>query len=338
MSRHIGRWSAAPAGIDRRQLLSGVLATTSGLGASAVTSSPAAAADWPTKPVKVIYNYPPGTGGDVVTRHICEALSQKLGQPFVVENRSGASGTVGVEAASRLPADNYTFIASPNAPLVLLPQLRKVPYQPADFRPIAAVGEYVYGWAVLPGLGVKTVAELVVLAKGKPGHLSYSSPGAGSATNLRGEAFNILAGVDITHIPYRGGPDALNDFLGGNVSIMLDNNHFPQVKAGKALMLAVTSSRRHPDFPDVPTMEEAGYKIDLPTWLAFYALKGTSDDVAVRLGAAVAEVVARPETKRRLLDIGFFAMDQKPEELAEMNRREVASYALWIKRANFKID
>ena len=297
-----------------------------------------AAADWPTKPVKIIYNYPPGTGGDVLTRQITEGLSQKLGQPFIVENRSGAAGTVGVEAASRSAPDGYTFLASPNAPMVLLPQLRKVGYDPKEFRPIAAVGEYVYGWAVLPSLGVKTVAELVAMAKASPGKLSYSSPGAGSATNLRGEALNILAGMEITHIPYRGGPDALNDFLTGNVNIMLDNLHYSHVKAGKAIMLAVTSSRRHPDFPDVPTMAEAGYKIELPTWLAFYAIKGTPDDMAAKLGAAVTEVTARPEIRRRMLDIGFFAMDEKPEDLAKLNEREFEAYAAWVKRANFRID
>lgn len=296
------------------------------------------AQDWPTKPVKIIYNYPPGTGGDVLIRTISEGLTQKLGQPFIVENRSGASGTVGTESAWRSPPDGYTFLASPNAPLVLLPQLRKVAYDATEFRPIAAVGEYVYGWAVLPSLGVKTVAELMAKAKAKPGEITYSSPGAGSATNLRGEALNNLAGVEITHIPYRGGPDALNDFLAGNVKVMLDNAHFSQVRAGKAIMLAVTSSRRHPDFPDVPTMAEAGYKIELPTWLAFYAIKGTPDDMALKLGRAVSEVTAKPEVKRRMLDIGFFPMEEKPEQLAEMNKREVASYAEWIKRVNFKID
>ena len=308
------------------------------LAAVLVGTLPASAADWPTKPVRIIYNYPAGTGGDAVTRMVSEALSQKLGQPFIVENRSGASGTVGVEAASRIAPDGYTFLASPNAPMVLLPQLRKVAYDPKDFRPIGAFGEYVYGWAVLPGLGVKTVAEMIALAKAKPDQLSYSSPGAGSATNLRGEALNLVAGTKITHIPYRGGPEALNDFLAGIVSIMLDNNHFQHVRAGKAVMLAVTSSRRHPDFPDVPTMTEAGYKIELPTWLALYAIKGTEDEIAVKLGAAVAEVTARPEIKRRLLDIGFFPMDQKPEDLSEMNVREVATYADLIKRTNFKID
>ncbi len=317
----------------RRYLAAGLL----GLAGLLPTVS-AEAADWPTKPVRIIYNYPAGTGGDVLSRQIAEGLSQALGQPFVVENRSGAAGSVGIESAMRMQPDGYTFLASPNAPLVLLPQLRKVPYEPRDFRPIAAVGEYVYGWAVLPSLGVKSVAEMVALAKSKPGHLSYSSPGAGSATNLRGAAFNILAGVDITHIPYRGGPDALNDFLAGTVSIMLDNNHFSQVRAGKAIMLAVTSSRRHPDFPGVPTMEEAGYRIDLPTWLALYAIKDTPDDIALKFGNAVAEITARPEIKRRMLDIGFFPMDQKPADLAEMNTREYSSYEAWVKRANFRID
>ncbi len=306
--------------------------------AALLPAGSAEATDWPTKPVRIICNYPAGTGGDVLSRQIAEGLSKSLGQPFVVENRSGAAGSVGVESASRMPPDGYTILVSPNAPMVLLPQLRKVPYEPRDFRPIAAVGEYVYGWAVLPSLGVKTVAEMVALAKTKPGHLSYSSPGAGSATNLRGTALNILAGVDITHIPYRGGPDALNDFLAGTVNIMLDNNHFSQVRAGKAVMLAVTSSRRHPDFPDVPTMEEAGYKIDLPTWLAFYAIKGTPDDIVLKFGNAVAEITARPEIKRRMLDIGFFPMDQKPADLAEMNSREFSSYETWVKRANFRID
>jgi tripartite-type tricarboxylate transporter receptor subunit TctC len=299
---------------------------------------PAVAQDWPAKPVRIIYNYPPGTSGDVLTRMVADLLAQKFGQPFIVENRAGASGTLGVEAAWRTTADGYTFLASPNAPMVLLPQLRKVAYQPRDFRPVAAMGEYVYGWAVLPSLGVKTVAELVALAKSKPGKLTYSSPGVGSATNLRGEAFNILAGVQITHIPYRGGPEALTDFLGGHVDIMLDSLHYPHVKSGKAVMLAMTSSRRHPDFPDVPTMAEVGYKIDLPTWLAFYAMKGTPEDAANKLGAAVSEIIARPDISARIYTMGFFPMVHTPAELSEMNAREFASYEAWVKRADFKIE
>ena len=297
-----------------------------------------ALADWPTKPVRVIYNYPPGTGGDVVTRAVAEELHKKLGQPFVVENRAGASGTVGVEAASRMTGDGYTILASPNSALVLLPRLRKVSCDPLEFKPIAAMGEYIYAWSVLPSLGVKSVAELIALAKQKPGQLSYTSPGVGSATNLRGESLNLAAGVDITHIPYRGGPDALNDFLAGRVSVMLDNAQFPQVKAGKVINLAVTSSKRHPDFPDVPTMTEAGYNIELPTWLAFYAIKGTPDEVGQKLAPVVAEIMARPEIKRRLLDIGFFAMEETGQQIAEMNRREVAAFEHWVKRTGIKID
>jgi tripartite-type tricarboxylate transporter receptor subunit TctC len=306
--------------------------------AAMLTVEPAEAADWPTRPVKIIYNYPAGTGGDVVLRAVAERLTQKLGQPFVVENRGGAAGTVGVESAVRSTPDGYTFLGSPNAPLVLLPQLRKVNYDPKELKPIVALGEYIYGWAVMPSLGVKSVAELVAMAKAKPGALTFSSPGVGSATHLRGMALNHMAGMDITHVPYRGGPDALNDFLAGNVAVMLDNAHFPQVRAGKAMMLAVTTTRRHPDFPDVPTMAEAGYDLGLPTLLALYAIKGTPDDIAAKFGAAVAEITALPEVKRRLLDIGFFPMSEQGDEITKLNARGEVSFTEWIKKVNFKLS
>jgi len=309
-----------------------------GIGVAFLLATGATAADWPTKPVRIVYNYPPGTSGDVLTRAVADALSQRLGQPFVVDNRAGAAGTVGTEAASRATPDGYTFLASPNSPMVLLPQLRKVGYVPRDFKPIAALGEYVYGWAVLPSLGVKTVAELVAMAKAKPGVLTYSTPGVGSATNLRGEAFNILAGTQITQVPYRAGSEAIIDFLGGRLDVMLDSLHFPYVRQGKAVMLAVTANRRHPEFPEVPTMAEAGYPIDLPTWLALYAIKGTPDDIARRLGDAVREITSKPEFKERTYTLGFFPMDQDASELAAMNEREFGSYEAWVKRANFKIE
>lgn len=321
--------------IDHRARLRQVVV---GIGMALGLAFPTLAADWPTKPIRVIYNYPPGTSGDVLTRMIMEPVAQLLGQPIVVENRAGASGTLGVESASRMMPDGYTFLASPNSPMVLLPQLRKVGYIPQEFRPIAAMGEYVYGWAVLPKLGVKTVSELVALAKSKPGKLTYSVPGIGTATHLRGTALNILAGTEIVAIPYRGGPEALSDFLGGHFDIMLDSLHYPHVKAGRAIMLAMTSNRRHPDFPDVPTMAEAGYAIDLPTWLALYAIKGTPEAMGIKFGNAVMEVTARPEVNARIYTMGFFPMTQKPGELAGMNARETASYEAWVKRSGIKIE
>jgi tripartite-type tricarboxylate transporter receptor subunit TctC len=296
------------------------------------------AQEWPTKPIRIIYNYPAGTSGDVLFRMIGDHLAQKLGQAVIVENRAGASGTLGVEAAWRTTADNYTFLLSPNAPMVLLPQLRKVPYDRRDFRPIAAIGEYVYGWAVLPNLGVKSVAELVALAKSKPGVITVSTPGAGTATHLRSMVLNSMAGMDITPIHYRGGPEALNDFLGGHVNIMLDSIHYPHARAGRAMILAFTSSRRHPEFPDVPTMEEAGYKIELPTWLALYAIKGTAEEPAAKLGAAVNEIIQRPDVNARIYTMGFFPMTRTPAELKEMNDREVASYEHWVKKLDFKME
>lgn len=314
------------------------LSLLAAFGLLAAAHLPATANEWPTKPVKLIYNYPAGAGGDVVLRTVAERLTQKLKQPFIVENRSGAAGTVGVESAVRSTPDGYTFLASPNAPLVLLPHLRKVNYDPKELKPIVSLGEYIYGWSVLPSLGVKSVADLVTLAKSKPGMLTFSSPGVGSATHLRGSALNHMAGVDITHVPYRSGPDTLNDFLSGNVNVMLDNAQFPQVRAGKAVMLAVTTDRRHPDFPDVPTMKEAGYDLGLPTLLALYAIKGTPDDAAKKLGAAVAEITALPEIQRRLLDIGFFPMNAIGDEISALNERGEKSFKEWVQKLNFKLE
>ena len=294
--------------------------------------------DWPNKPVKLIYNYPAGNGGDTVTRYLAELLSKKFGQPFVVENRPGASGAVGAETAVKTAPDGYTFLTSPNAPLVLLPLLRKVPYDPNELLPIAALGEYIYAWSVLPSLGPKTMAELVALAKAKPGQLTYGTPGAGSATNLRAETWKVMAGIDIVHVPYRGGTEAIIDLLGGRLDIMIDYATFPHAKAGKVLLLAMTTSRRHPDFPDVPTIKEAGYDIGLPTALSLYAAKGTPPEIVKKMGDAVAAITPTPEYEQRLLQIGFFAMNKTGAEVVAMNNDAKSDFKNWVEKTGLKIE
>ena len=294
--------------------------------------------EWPNKPVKLMYNYPAGNGGDTVTRYLAELLSKKFGQPFVVENRAGASGAVGVETAAKSAPDGYTFLTSPNAPLVLLPVLRKVPYDSTDVVPVAALGEYIYAWSVLTSLGPKTMAELVALAKAKPGQLTYGTPGAGSATNLRGEAWKVMAGIDIVHVPYRGGTEAIIDLLGGRLDIMIDYATFPHAKAGKVLLLAMTTSRRHPDFPDVPTIKEAGYDIGLPTALSLYAVNGTPPEIVKKMGEAVAEITPTPEYEQRLLQIGFFAMNKTGAEVVAMNNAAADDFKTWVQKTGLKIE
>jgi tripartite-type tricarboxylate transporter receptor subunit TctC len=302
------------------------------------TLSNVAFAEYPDKPVRLVVPYPGGGSADLPARIYGEGLSRKLGQPFVIENRAGAAAAVGAEVVARAAPDGYTLYCGPNGPFVLLPQIRQLNYKPADFVPVAPYGQVVYGFAVLPSLGVKNMKELAALAKAKPGTLSYSSPGAGSSTNLRGEAFKQLAGVEITHIPYRTGAEAVPDFLAGRVSIMVDNIYFPQAREGKALILGMVGERRHPEFPDVPTLGEQGYPVDVNVWGGFLAPAGTPQPIIERLAKAINELNVEPDTVARMLKIGWVTYTATPAEMRANMDVEIAAYARWIKLTNFKID
>jgi tripartite-type tricarboxylate transporter receptor subunit TctC len=282
--------------------------------------------------------YPAGGSADLPARLYAEGLQRKLGKPFVVENRAGAAGTIGAEAVVRATADGYTIYCGPNSPMVLLPLLRKLAYKPDDLLPIAAYGEVIYAFGVLTSFKANTLKELQDLAKAEPGKLSYSSPGAGSATNLRGEAFKALAGVDITHIPYRTGAEALPDLLAGRLDIMLDNIFLPQVRQGQVKMLGVLSHRRHPEFPDLPTFAEQGFPIPLTVWGGFFAPAGTPQPGMDTIAKAVNELYEEPEIIARPLKFGWRPFVATQEELRRQMAAEVASYRDWVKRVDFKID
>src|SRR5688572_3261870 len=227
---------------------------------------------WPTRPVKMIVPYAPGGATDAVARPWADRLGQVFGQQFVVENRGGASGAIGVEAAAKSPPDGYTLLFTPSAPLSVLPHLRKTPYDPIkSFDPIGRAGDVINGFVIHPSVGVKTFAELLEYAKKNPGKLAYASSGTGTATHLRLEALKLKTGVDILHVPYRGGADSLNDLLPGNVQMMNEPVTLPHVKAGKLILLNINGRERRPDFPDVPTLTELGVTgADVPIWFSFF--------------------------------------------------------------------
>jgi tripartite-type tricarboxylate transporter receptor subunit TctC len=321
----------------RRVVLSAV-----GLALAGLAVSPAIlhAAEWPEKPVKLLLPYAPGGATDLVGRPWAEKLSQTLGQQFVIENRGGAGGAIGVEAAAKSAPDGYTLLLTPNAPFTVLPHLRKMAYEPLkNFMPVARVGDLVCGFVVHPSVGVKTLPELVAYAKKNPGKLAYGSAGLGTSTHLRIEMLKYKAGVDILHVPYRGSADSLQDLLPGNVQMMNEINVLPHVKAGKLTLLSINHTERHPDFPEVPTLKEAGYEgADVPIWYSIWAPAGTPKEIVEKLNKTVVELAKTDDMKKRMRDINVLVPLQTPEEMAKTFEADSKANAELIKAANVKLE
>ncbi len=297
-----------------------------------------ALADWPEKPVRLIVPYPAGGAADLPARVVSEFLQKKFGKPFIVENRAGAASQIGTEQVVRSTPDGYTIYCGPNAPYILLPLLRPTTYKSADLVPIAPYGELVYAFGVLKAAPYNNLKELQAYARANPGKLSYSSPGAGSATHLRGEAFTRVADVQITHIPYRSGGEALPDFLEGRIDIMQDNLFFPQVRQGLVKMLGVMSAKRHPEFPDVATFAEQGFPVELPIWGGLLAPVGTPQPIVDVLAREMNFINADPEFVARMLTIGFLPYPATPEQLTAQIAKEADIFKGWVTKMNFKLD
>ena len=304
------------------------------------TQAAAQAQSWPEKPVKLILPYAPGGATDLIGRPWSDKLTQAFGQQFVIENRGGAGGMIGTEAASKAAPDGYTFLLTPNATMSVLPLLRKTAYDPIkSFMPVAQVGDILSGFVIHPAVGVKTFKEMVEYAKKNPGKLSYGSAGLGTATHLRVEMLKHRAGIDILHVPYRGSADALNDLLPNTIQMMNEINVIPHVKAGKLILLNINHSQRHPDFPDVPTLTELGLpNSDVPIWFSVWAPAGTPRDIVVKLNAKIVEIAKSDEMKARMASINVVVPIQSPEEIAKRLEEDTRSNAEIIKAADIKLE
>ena len=315
-----------------------------GLAVSLLAASLAAPAQpYPSRPVRFIAPFPPGGAVDIVTRVVAAALTETLGQPVVVENRSGAGGTVGADAAAKAPPDGYTLLSGGIATHGIAPVLySKLGYDAVrDFSPLSMIGTTPNVLVVNPSFPARTVAEFVAQAKAAPGKINYGSPGVGTSPQLTMELFKHMTGIDLVHIPYKGNAPALADLLAGQIPAMFDNlpGQMAMIRAGRVRILGVSSSARHPSIPDVPTLAESGLPgFDVVVWYAVFVAGTPPKDALARLTAATFKAVNSPETLRRLSEQGVDPGASNPEQLAERVRSELAKWAKVVKDAGLPLQ
>jgi len=304
--------------------------------------TPCLGADYPTRPIRLIVPYPPGGTLDVLARGIGPELTTRLGQPIVIENRSGAAGAIGTEAAAKASPDGYTLLIGGGSGTAVHALLRNVPFDPVKaFSPIGALATYPSVLIVNPGTPAKSVQELIALAKASPGKLSYGSPGTGNINNLVGELFKSLAGVDIVHVPYKGAALVITDVVAGHVPVgfVLLPGAMGQLRSGKLRALAVTTEERVSAVPDVPTMRQAGVPdLVLFDWSGLFAPAGTPKDVIARLSAEVRKVVSSPPMRQRSVEQGFEPKALSAEEMAALMKSDVEKWTRIIKQTGTRLE
>jgi tripartite-type tricarboxylate transporter receptor subunit TctC len=298
----------------------------------------AQAQSYPSKPVKLVLPYPPGGIADTVARLLCQQLSERLGTPFVADNRPGGSLIIGTDAVAKSPADGYTLLlASSSSMAINVGAFKKLPYDPVkDFSPISLVFSMSQLLMISPELPIASVKELIAYAKAKPGALSYASLGHGSTLHLSGEQFKTLAGIDILHVAYKGTTTALPDLMAGRVSMMFDGGALlPQVEAGKLRLLAVTSTKRLDSMPQVPTMAEAGVPgFETGLWFGIVAPANTPKPVVQLLARHTAEIVAQPSFKERLKNFGNVQPESNsPEAFSKLIASDIHVWSKGLKDA-----
>jgi tripartite-type tricarboxylate transporter receptor subunit TctC len=305
-----------------------------------VLFSQVAWAQYPNRSIRLIVPFPPAGATDIVGRIVAQKLSERLGQPVVVENRPGAGGTLGSDLVAKAAPDGYTILIATTSTHSIGPVLQKLPYDPIkDFAPITQVANIPNVLVVSPKLPVKTLQEFIALARSQPGKLNYSSSGIGTVIHLEGELFKLLAKVDLVHVPYKGTALATPDLANGSVAMMVDNlaSALPNIHSGNVRPLAVEAPRRSPLLPEVPTFAEAGMpEFDLPVWFGMFAPAGTPREVVERLQREVVASLNSPDLRERFQTLGAEPVGNTPAEFVERIRRDAARWSEVIKAANVK--
>lgn len=303
---------------------------------AAVSAQAATTEKYPNRPVRFIVPFTAGSATDVVARTVGQNLSEALGQPIVVDNRAGANGTIGAELAAKSPKDGYTVLISTNTPSAAAPSLmKKINYDPVkDFAPIARVGTIAFVLVTSPSLPAKNMAELIALAKKQPGKLTAGSGSAGSLVPIF--MLQQIAGIELTHVPYKSIPPALTDVISGQINMVYADmvNGAPQVKSGKLRGLGVTSRKRDPLLPDVQAIAETVKDFELIAWFAMFAPAGTPQPIVDRLSSEAEKILARSDVRERFAVLGIQVDPMKPAELGKFQKSELEKWAQLAKAAN----
>jgi tripartite-type tricarboxylate transporter receptor subunit TctC len=311
--------------------------------AALLLSCAAVAQPWPSKPIRFVVPYPAGGPLDAVARLLGQKVGESVRQPVIVDNKAGAGGNIGADFVAKSAPDGYTILMGAVATHAINPTLyASMPYDAIrDFMPITQVASTPNVLVVNPRIPASNVKEFIAYAKANPGKLNFGSGSTGSAGHLAGELFKSMAGVQMTHVPYKGAAPAMQDLIGGEVQLMFDNlaSSLAQVKAGRIRALAVTTARRSALAPELPTIAESGLPgFDISTWFGVFAPAGTPRDVAGRLHTEFTHALAAPDVREKMLALGAEPIGSKPEEFAAYIRSEAGKYARLVKASGAKVD
>jgi tripartite-type tricarboxylate transporter receptor subunit TctC len=308
---------------------------------AAFAAASALAQQYPIKPVRIIVGYPAGGPTDMIARTVAQKLSPALGQQVIVDNRPGASGMIGAELAVKAPPDGYTLLTVPITYAVTPSVFPKMPYDAEkDLAPVALVAAAPFILVVHPTLPVKTVKDLIALAKSRPGQINYASASAGGMPHLAGELFNIMAGVKLTHIPYKGAAPATIDLLAGQVSLMFNNmlSAMPHVKSGKLRAVAVTSAKRSSAVPELPTVAETIPGFEASGWYGAFAPAATPREIIAKLNGEINRLMRQPDVAQRLAGDGVEAVTMTPAEFGTYLHSEIVKWGKVVKISGATVD
>jgi tripartite-type tricarboxylate transporter receptor subunit TctC len=302
----------------------------------------AGAAEYPSKALRMVTGYAAGGPNDIIARALAQKLTERWGQPVVVENRPGADGVIGADFVAKSPADGYTLLLASPSHAIKNPQTVQLPYDPVkSFAPISLVASSPIILVIHPSVPAHSVKELIALAKARPGQLTYASSGTGGSLHLAGELFKSVARVDIVHVPYKGAAPATMDVVGGQVHIMFSNTltALPQVKTGRMRALAVSAEQRLPAASDIPTFGESGLPtFEVGIWQGLLAPAGTQSAIVEKLASEAARIVQLPDVREKLAGLGSDSVGTNPRQFTEFLEAEIAKYTRVIREANLRLE